>query len=56
MKDWRTSSRSQANGNCVEVKIGDHVQVRDTKDRDGGELRFTREAWTSFVAWMKHNA
>jgi hypothetical protein len=47
---WRTSSESGGNGNCVEVRFtGEHIEVRDTKDRDGGTLTFTREEWLAFT-------
>jgi hypothetical protein len=46
---WRKSSRS-ASGNCVEVaSIGRHFAVRDSKDRSGPILLFTRDEWAAFV-------
>ncbi|MDI2031649.1 DUF397 domain-containing protein [Saccharopolyspora sp. TS4A08] len=48
--DWRTSSHSGQEGNCVEVGwSADQVGVRDTKDRDGGTLRFETEVWQRFL-------
>ncbi|SFS56305.1 DUF397 domain-containing protein [Saccharopolyspora flava] len=48
--NWRTSSHSGQEGNCVEVGRGsDEVGVRDTKDRDGGTLRFNPDAWDRFL-------
>jgi hypothetical protein len=49
--EWKTSTRSGGNGNCVEVatNLPDGVAVRDTKNRDGGTLIFTRDEWTAFV-------
>ncbi|MBF9134369.1 DUF397 domain-containing protein [Plantactinospora sp. S1510] len=49
---WRTSTRSSNNGgDCVEVadNLPGRVLVRDSKDRDGGTLRFGPDAWRAFV-------
>ncbi|MEH1098979.1 DUF397 domain-containing protein [Micromonospora sp. CPCC 205561] len=47
---WRTSTRSVGNGNCVEVAVGpDRVAVRDSKDRQGPVLAFPAPAWRAFV-------
>lgn len=48
---WRTSTRSGASGECVEVadNLPDVVAVRDSKDRTGPTLLFTRRQWASFV-------
>ncbi|WP_188127300.1 DUF397 domain-containing protein [Actinoplanes lobatus] len=53
---WHKSSRSGSNGgDCVEVadNLPDVVAVRDTKNRDGGTLTFSREGWAAFVAGVK---
>jgi hypothetical protein len=52
---WRTSSYSGNNGgNCVEAgSAPGAVLVRDTKDRDGGALAFTPDAWRRFAARVK---
>jgi hypothetical protein len=49
---WRTSSYSADNGgNCVEVAdLHPVIGVRDSKNRDGGVLRFDRASWVAFVA------
>ncbi|WP_410821312.1 DUF397 domain-containing protein [Micromonospora sp. 050-3] len=48
--DWRTSTRSSGNGNCVEVATVDgQVAVRDSKDRSGPVLAFGATAWRAFV-------
>jgi len=52
---WRTASYTgNGGGNCVEVGDGAGViVVRDTKDRSGGTLAFSSEAWASFTASLK---
>jgi hypothetical protein len=50
---WRKSTLSSV-GNCVEVAgDGDHVVVRDSKDRSGAVLRYTRSEWTAFIGGVK---
>lgn len=52
---WHKSTYSGANGgSCVEVanNLPGVVFVRDTKDRDGGSLRFSPLAWQAFVAQL----
>ncbi|MFC6020045.1 DUF397 domain-containing protein [Plantactinospora solaniradicis] len=49
---WRKSTRSGSSGNnCVEVadNLTGVVLVRDSKDRDAGNLAFTPYAWRAFV-------
>ncbi|WP_436536768.1 DUF397 domain-containing protein [Actinoplanes sp. HUAS TT8] len=52
---WHKSTRSSAQGDCVEVagNLADVVAVRDTKDRDGGTLMFTRGEWEDFLDGVK---
>ncbi|HST66853.1 MAG TPA: DUF397 domain-containing protein [Mycobacteriales bacterium] len=51
---WHKSSFSSS-GNCVEVALAtDGVGVRDTKDREGPVLRFTRAEWDAFVAGVRN--
>jgi hypothetical protein len=52
-REWRTSSYTGTNGNCVEAASADGVMVRDTKDRDGVKLRFTASTWQKFIASVK---
>lgn len=52
---WRTSTRSGAQGNCVEVadNLPGVVAIRDSKNRDGGTLTFGQASWQSFVSLAK---
>jgi len=49
--NWRKSSYSGDQGNCVEVGSdrNHRVLVRDTKNRAGVMLRFTPDAWRKFA-------
>lgn len=48
---WVKSSKSSPSGdNCVEARYdGGVVAVRDSKDRSGPVLTFTRDEWTAFL-------
>ncbi|MEV5544428.1 DUF397 domain-containing protein [Saccharopolyspora shandongensis] len=51
---WRKSSYSGVEGDCVEVRSAPGlVGVRDTKDRDGGTLVFSRSQWAAFVSGLR---
>jgi Domain of unknown function (DUF397) len=55
---WRTSTYSNASGNCVEVaaKAGtgaEVVAVRDSKDPQGPQLRFRVAQWKAFLRGVK---
>jgi uncharacterized protein DUF397 len=51
--DWRRS-RACETATCVEVAgTGGEVWVRDSKDRSGPVLRFSRSEWDAFVTWVR---
>jgi hypothetical protein len=51
---FRKSDGSDTAG-CVEVAalLGGGVQVRDTKDREGGTQTYTDHEWRAFIAGAK---
>ncbi|GAA2270836.1 DUF397 domain-containing protein [Kitasatospora cystarginea] len=53
--EWRRSSFSGAQSNCIEVAdgISGVVPVRDSKDPHGPALLFPADAWSAFVAGIK---
>lgn len=53
--EWRKSTRSGANGQCVEVagNLPDVVGVRDSKNVNGPALSFEPRIWSAFVADVK---
>jgi hypothetical protein len=53
---WVKSSLSYANGNCVEVsdQPGGAIGVRNSRDREGPVLRFTRDEWTAFLGGVRN--
>lgn len=51
---WRTSTRSNGLGQCVEIaEVGDVVAVRDSKQPQGPVLVFTPEEWRAFIGGAK---
>jgi len=51
---WKKSSKSGSDDNCVEVKIGaDEVGVRDTKDRQGGQIDVPAAAWQAVIDLLR---
>ncbi|MEV5817603.1 DUF397 domain-containing protein [Micromonospora harpali] len=52
---WRTSTRSGANGNCLEfARLTSAVALRDSKDRPGPALVFTPREWAAFIEGTKN--
>ena len=52
--NWRKSTYSFANGNCVEVGIGQGVvAVRDSTDPDGPVIDVSPRAWIEFTEYVK---
>ena len=49
--EWRKSSYSSQDGNCVEVarNLPGLVAVRDSKASHGAKLMVPREAWRAFL-------
>jgi hypothetical protein len=51
---WRKSSRSNFNGNCVEVGAGGaRVGVRDSTDPAGPALSFPPGVWDAFLGSLR---
>lgn len=56
-RSWRKSSYSNSSSNCVEVAgQPGMVAVRDTKDRNGPALVFSRPGWQEFTRRVKNGA
>jgi hypothetical protein len=54
--NWVKSSLSFSNGNCVEVAdlAGGGVAVRNSRDPEGGMLRFTPGEWHAFLGGARN--
>ncbi len=51
---WCKSTRSGANGNCVEVaQLPNAVAVRDSKHPTGPALVFAPDEWVAFISAAK---
>lgn len=46
---WFKSSWSSETQDCVEVRLGDDVGVRDSKAPSDGQLAVDRAAWTALL-------
>ncbi|TDQ52198.1 DUF397 domain-containing protein [Actinorugispora endophytica] len=56
--DWRKSSYSGTNTNCVECARlpRSATAVRDSKHPDAGHLAFTAAEWSAFLATARKHA
>jgi len=53
-ENWRKSTYSLSNGNCLEVGSGQGmVAVRDSMDPDGPAIDVSPRAWIEFTAHVK---
>jgi hypothetical protein len=54
VSDWRVSTYTGGQGNCVEVgRSATTIAVRDTKDREGPVLHFDPAEWRAFTQRLK---
>jgi hypothetical protein len=53
VRDWRKSSYSGAQSECVEVKLDRSVGIRDTKAREQGQLTVTPAVWAAAVSALR---
>ena len=50
---WFKSSWSTETADCVEVRLGDEVGVRDSKAPSDGQLSVDQTAWGAFLAVLE---
>ncbi|MEU2942419.1 DUF397 domain-containing protein [Nocardiopsis alba] len=50
MKKWHKSSYSGGDGgNCVEVAEGTTTSIRDSQNKEQGQLSFNTQEWDAFL-------
>jgi hypothetical protein len=55
-RDWRTSSYSGTQENCVEIATGqDGMLIRDSKHRDAGTLNLDTTAAGAFLRTIRRD-
>lgn len=56
--EWRKSSYSSQDGNCVEVaaNLPAYVAARDSKDPAGPALMIPRDTWRCFIQTLRMQA
>lgn len=54
-REWIKASFSGPQGACVETRsvVEDEICVRNSRDPEGPQLRFTKQEWVAFVAGVK---
>lgn len=53
---WQKSTKSGANGQCVEVRrVGNVISVRNSNAPDSGETHYTTGEWEAFLLGAKNN-
>ena len=52
MSEWRKSSYSGGQSDCVEVRLDRSVGIRDTKAREHGHLTVSRAAWAAALGFV----
>ncbi|GAB1645195.1 hypothetical protein KRMM14A1259_56180 [Krasilnikovia sp. MM14-A1259] len=51
---WRKSTRSAANGHCVEIaQVAGEVLVRNSRDPEGPVLAFGAAGWRAFLSGVR---
>lgn len=54
--EWFKSSYSGTQGdNCVEVATANSIHVRDSKQREGGQLVLSPTAWSAFINYAAND-
>jgi hypothetical protein len=52
---WRKSTRSDANGQCVEIaRVSQIVGIRDSKNKTGPVLSFSTAAFEAFLDGVRN--
>lgn len=47
---WVKSSYSGASANCVETRLAERVEMRDTQNRDKAVLSFSAAEWAALLS------